>query len=357
MSLNFCFIVLGIDPLKSAPEFYHTKPLQSASSSHVCFSSRPSETSGRTSRRLRGLDIEESPPLDLVEKQWAVEKSLRRTSPQKSERGDNSASDSEAMIKQIENPSKKSMPHLCRKEGSGDNSHSSVKKTKKDVWGRSSYRSRRRKRNSHYMSPVTISDARFSDTDDYDVPDIMSGNKLVQSSQSSGKSHDNVESSTEGRRGSISNGSQLHDNCELSCKDSQTSSKSRIRHTSGKSPERLQLSKSPERHSLPKSADIKNTVNELGPPILKPMNLPSDKNPSVSQKSSEKLFDLTVNIEDISNKSLLGKISPKAAVVKSMETDSGISSSVDSNGDSVDSIENAKQLAKQVSLQIWMENV
>lgn len=348
MSLICCFIVLGIDPSKSAPEFYHTKPLQSASTSHVCFSSNPSETHGRTSRRLRGLDIEESPPLDLVEKQWAVEKSLKRTSPQKSERGDNSASDSEAMIKQYESPSKKSMPHLCKKEGSGDNSHSSVKKTKRDVWGRSSYRSRRRKRNSNYMSPVTISDPRFSDTDDYDVPDIMSGDKLVQSSQSSGKSHDNVESSTEGRRGSISNGSheQLHDNCELSCKDSQTSSKSRIRHTSGKSP---------ERHSLPKSADIKNTVNELGPPILKPMNLPSDKNPSVSQKSSEKLFDLTVDIEDISNKSLLEKISPKAAVVKSMETDSGISSSVDSNGDSVDSIENAKQLAKQVSLQIWME--
>lgn len=345
------FIVLGIDPLKSGPEFYHTKPLQSASTSHVCFSSKPSEASGRTSRRLRGLEIEESPPLDLVEKQWAVEKSLRRTSPQKSERGDNSASDSESMIKQVESPSKKSKPHLSKKEGSGDSFHSPVKKTKKDIWGRSSYRSRRRKRNSHYMSPVTISDARFSDTDDYDVPDIMSGDKSVKSSQSSGKSHDNVESSTEGRRSPISNGSheQLHDNCELSCKDSQTSSKSRIRHTSGKSP---------ERHSLPKSADIKNTViNELGPPILKPMNLPSDKNPSVSQKSTEKLFDLTVNIEDISNKSLVQKISPKAAVVKSMETDSGISSSVDSNGDSVDSIENAKQLAKQVGLQIWMENI
>lgn len=337
----------GIDPQQSAPNFYHTKPLQSTSTSYKPFTTNP-DSRARTSRRLRGLDIENTSPLELVEKQWSVEKSVRKASPEKSpEKGDNSASESEAIIKQLTS-SKKKQQHSCRKANSGDDCSRAVKKphAKKDIWSSSGYRSRRKKRNPLSASPSKdsqfsdsgVKDSRFSDTDDYDVSEVIANSNLSPSSKTSGKSPELEEKSSgrrnsmssTGRRSSISSRSRDRSKDRFDSPHRQSSSKSPTRNTSGKSSDRRR-SKSPDRQSSSKETS--------GHPTLK-------KYTTSSQKGGEKNLELSVVVENIStNKS--GKMSPRVGTSKPMETDSGISSSVDSNGDSVDSVEHAKLLASQ----------
>ncbi|XP_076098505.1 ATPase family AAA domain-containing protein 2-like isoform X2 [Mytilus galloprovincialis] len=336
----------GIDPQQSAPNFYHTKPLQSTSTSYKPFTSNPDNRS-RTSRRLRGLDIENTSPLEQVEKQWAVEKSIRKGSPEKTpEKRDNSASDGEAVIKQLTSSKKK--PHSCRKAISGDDCSRSVKKplAKKDIWSSSGYRSRRKKRNPLSASPSKdsqfsdsgVKDSRFSDTDDYDVSEVIANCNSSPASKTSGKSPEQEEKSSgrrnsvssTGRRSSISSRSRDRSKDRFESPHRQSSSKSPTRNTSGKSSDRRR-SKSPDRQSTSKETS--------GHPTLK-------KHTPSSQKGGEKNLELSVVVENISpNKS--GKMSPRVGTTKPMETDSGISSSVDSNGDSVDSVEHAKLLASQ----------
>lgn len=71
----------GINPTDSAPQFCHTLPKNSqtpTSSSQVT----PMSSGHRVSRRARGLDVESSVDLEMVEAQWRVEK---RKSPVKND--------------------------------------------------------------------------------------------------------------------------------------------------------------------------------------------------------------------------------------------------------------------------------
>lgn len=327
----------GIDPSKSAPNFYHTKPNTSARTPAPNPFTPGTSSSGqntRTSRRIRGMDIEETSPLELVEKQWAVEKSLRKTSPVKSsDRGFTSADEGEALVKRLTSSSKKNSQQSCRKANSGDDCSGSTKKSssKRDIWGSSGYKSRKKKRvfrseSRHREIKIIDSGAketRFSDTDDYDVDEAIAKHQLSpcktsgKSSESSGR-RNSVSSST-GRRNSISNRSRENSVSRDIPSSEQSSSRSPTRHLSGKSDK----SRSPER-------------------------LPSPKTHVSQGPSSPKYNELSVVVENIStNKTAQGKSSPRVGTTKPLETDSGISSSVDSNGDSVDSVEHAKQLAEQ----------
>ena len=334
--------ISGIDPSKSAPNFYHTKPITSTRvAAPNPFTPGPSSSgkNTRTSRRLRGMDIEETSPLELVEKQWAVEKSLKKNSPMKSpDRDFTSADEGEAIVKRLTSSSKKKTPS-CRRANSGDDCSGSAKKSssKRDIWGSSGYRCRKKKRvfrseSRHREGRLPDSGAketRFSDTDDYDVDEAIARHKVSPSSKPSGKSPEpsgrrNSVSST-GRRNSVSNRSRENSVNRDIPRSRQSTSRSPTRYSSGKS-DKSRSSKSPER-------------------------LPSAKTQVSHGPSSPKYNELSVVVENIApNKPAQGKSSPRVGTSKPMETDSGISSSVDSNGDSVDSVEHAKQLAEQVKI-------
>ncbi|XP_060557412.1 ATPase family AAA domain-containing protein 2-like isoform X2 [Ruditapes philippinarum] len=147
--------VRGEEGTKTAPSFYHTKPLnvgpmhplaitkQSTSNNNT-----PRDLNVRTSRRLQGAEADNGPSLEDVEKSARALKRLQK-SPSK-EQEDNATP--QGQLKKNTPTSRDSSglkPSRCSTSGnknySSSKSSSAKKPVKKDIWGSKSYRSRKRR--------------------------------------------------------------------------------------------------------------------------------------------------------------------------------------------------------------------
>ena len=144
----------GVEGTKTAPSFYHTKPLNvgpmhplAITKHSTSNSNTPRDLNVRTSRRLQGHEVADGPSLEDVEKSARALKRLQK-SPSKEQ--EDSGTPQGQLIKNT--PSSRNSSGLKRCSTSGNKNDSSSKSSstkkpvKKDIWGSKSYRSRKRRR-------------------------------------------------------------------------------------------------------------------------------------------------------------------------------------------------------------------
>ena len=149
--------VSGVESTSTAPSYYHTRPLNQGPMHPLAITRKPTPTSHqpievnvRTSRRLRGGTTDEGPSLEEVEKsaramrvmirnQNSPRKENELTPQQQSKITSSQNEESSGCVKSQE--SKNTDQGKNSKQTSGSSSKKSVKKS---IWGRSSYRKRRK---------------------------------------------------------------------------------------------------------------------------------------------------------------------------------------------------------------------
>ncbi|XP_052778215.1 ATPase family AAA domain-containing protein 2-like [Mya arenaria] len=153
----------GEDGVKTAPSFYHTRPLNQgpmhplaitrhSTSNHTT----PRDTNTRSSRRLQGEHLEEVPSLEDIEKQARAQRSIQRIqmSPNKQESNQSTPQGQLKKNTPCSRDNSENPRSLNSSQGSGNKSSagksqastSTKKPVKKDIWGSTGYRRRRRKR-------------------------------------------------------------------------------------------------------------------------------------------------------------------------------------------------------------------
>ena len=142
----------GIDPAESAPKYYRTLPIQNTPSHQIIGSTHLSSSAENTrkSRRLMGGDVEETPPLESVEKFWREKKTsnspTRRAKDESHDREEPSPGESCVRDSRPVDKPRPQKPLLFVRQSSPHKS----KPKKKEVW---SYTKRRKWRRSYPLSP------------------------------------------------------------------------------------------------------------------------------------------------------------------------------------------------------------
>lgn len=145
----------GEDGTRTAPAFYYTRPLNQGPMHPLAITKSTTSTipavrdaSVRLSRRLQGVDADNGPSLEEVERSA---RALRRLQMSPSKETDNNSTPQGQLKKHTQSSSKsnsgRKIAH-CGSSGSKPNSSSkssNKRPVKKDIWGRKSYNRRRRR--------------------------------------------------------------------------------------------------------------------------------------------------------------------------------------------------------------------
>ncbi|XP_060062589.1 ATPase family AAA domain-containing protein 2-like [Ylistrum balloti] len=341
----------GINPSDSAPQFCHTLPKNShtptSSSQHTPVAR--ADDGHRTSRRARGLNAETSLDLEMVEAQWRLEK--RKSSPVKKEN-----ENSKVLSKKQLSSSKKAI-HFTT-----PSSHKSRPK-KKIVW---SYTKRRRRKRRFNFENETNTEEEEEDAGE--EKDHSISVDLTQELHITPVSHRDL---------SPRSNNETSPRCDLSPKG-QVSPVGRRRTHSPRTKDIDQHKHSP---GIPKAnsclisddeskmdvshGDVKNSpvfrkrvgtrrCSEGHDEVEQSSSLQS---PSASVTCEQESQDENTTTKDKINTSkkkeaaleehvTAGKdtLSKDSILCVNGEVDSGVGSSVDSNGDSLDGVDQAKQL-------------
>lgn len=178
----------GEDGSKTAPTYYHTKPLNTGPMHPLAITKQPTSASRtpsdpniRISRRLQGAEAVEGPSLEDVERSARALKRLQMSPAKEKE---NNSTPQGQMKKHT--PASKNSSGLktsqCsgsgNKNGSNSKPSNNKKPVKKDIWGSKSYRSRKRRRfkRKHIESDeedfVEIPDNEENDEEEEDDNDV-----------------------------------------------------------------------------------------------------------------------------------------------------------------------------------------
>ncbi|XP_053394851.1 ATPase family AAA domain-containing protein 2-like [Mercenaria mercenaria] len=172
----------GEEGTQTAPSFYHTKPLNVGPMHPLAVTKRststdntPKDPNVRTSRRLQGAEATDGPSLEDVERSARALKRLKM-SPSK-EKENNSTP--QGQLKKNTQTSKSSSglkSSQCSSSGnkndSSSKSSSTKKPVKKDIWGRRSYRSRKRRYKRKRIESDEEDFKEIQDDDEDDVEDV-----------------------------------------------------------------------------------------------------------------------------------------------------------------------------------------
>ena len=349
-----CINITGESPTKTAPDFYKTKPMTAMSFERLDDSPKQRE---RFSRRVRGLHVEEDRKIEEVEKRWNRSRSAENSPTRKSKESSPVCRTRRSLEIKLEKVSAKTPVDLKKAMSKSNTNRSagSTKSKKREVW---TYKKRRRRSKLRFASSYTSESKQSNEIDIETLDDSSDGNDGEEPGCStySDSYHVQLSQSSPRERSAPSPRSrQDYDISPLSAAVSPgrlhaaaisprlNSAAVSTRHgplhvdtdvllmqvddeqpsptlSSGKRPPTphgpldRQLSNSSDKHSS------KSPRSHGNPPMLEPEVLPHPSTPKQGPPTSPKLVPVNAEI------------------------DSGISS----NGDSVDSLEHAKQLAAKV---------
>ncbi|KAJ8305474.1 LOW QUALITY PROTEIN: hypothetical protein KUTeg_016019 [Tegillarca granosa] len=312
------------------------------------------------SRRLQGKEVEPLAPLEMVEKEW----SIRKNSPKKNDEFLSGLDQRKLALHD-------NTPVLDSDLSSGKKGsivrasqivHCSNKKPlkKKEIWGAKGYRKRKRSRNSisfikrfepdeeneHESDIEIVSCSETEAIEDHASPADMQGHSNSFRDRRNSNITNEQHSPTGRRKSTLDDDKQdtlsVHERTPTS--SSQKVSPSRSPDPSSQSDKKL--------NHTPKSQD---TLMATSPNRSQDVAMTSPNRSQTIENKSDAIESTSLSESKSTSTAFVTPSSPctHEAVV---ECDSGVGSSVDSNGDSVDSVEQAKQLSGQKNVEKVAEN-